>query len=535
MNIATGRIPDEDHGRRNVLWLGSSPPAMLAAHLEATTPRHVLVPITQEQFTDEAPFARALLISYDGEDPDHLNASVFAAVIDQAALHGLFVGIVQRVPSEAPLRMPSVAAQRRFADLCETLNLEHVRYEHLPGFNWTICAEVILRHCPGRGDRPEMRLEGDVPGDAEQCMLLRRAFNELAGVSLRMLEGGRSSAGVWQVTPEDPSQPFLTLPLVVKAQVLEKMQRERSNCILLKGLVPPRLYADLHVDRCVEGVTMGVVVYDLVSRADSFRNALSGAERPGVLVESLYQHTLHGPHSAGRTPKFAQLAAELSSPRLSVIRWNDDLACSAQQACSQTPSVRDMSQLRTAMEALPAIPYYTATVHGDLHEGNLFVPEGTHDVMIIDYGSVLTDAPIVMDFACLEVSLVMWSYDRTNSINSSIDVETPSNCEGLVPWLHRAFTLPSRGFPKRNCPLPWLAQAVCAIRVALGACEPDQLSYAIALAGYLLRFASYPDGRAMQTRVLAYSLADNLVCGIEDELLRRAGIVHRRARIVLRT
>jgi hypothetical protein len=157
---------------------------------------------------------------------------------------------------------------------------------------------------------------------------------------------------------------------------------------------------------------------------------------------------------------------------------------------------------------LPAMPFVAATVHGDAHAGNLFVPANSSDVLMIDYGSVLENAPAVADPACLEVSLI---FPPTDS--RSISLPRPSE-----EWRRAAFRYPldSSAVPPMSGPDDWLPQAVRAIRGQARAIDPSPTSYAIAVVSYLVRFASFDDNASTGERAFAYELA----CGLVDAVTR---------------
>ena len=155
--------------------------------------------------------------------------------------------------------------------------------------------------------------------------------------------------------------------------------------------------------------------------------------------------------------------------------------------------------------------FVSATVHGDLHAGNLFVAANSSDVLLIDYGSVLQNAPLVADPACLEVSLCFPPADESRSIR----VVRPSQ-----EWRRAAYRPPLD--PTVVPALPgtdsWLSRAVRAIRVQAQVIDPNPAAYAIAIVSYLVRFASFDDAASVEERALAYELACRLVAAVERDL-----------------
>jgi hypothetical protein len=226
-----------------------------------------------------------------------------------------------------------------------------------------------------------------------------------------------------------------------------------------------------------------------------------------VLVASLFGQTLRGflsrVHSEKR--RLGQLVAE---GRPGVLRWTDDLGEAAKVARARVPALPTPEHLRTLITSAPERPVHLATVHGDLHAGNLFVRANGTDVIIIDYGSVASEAPLVLDPACLEVSLAFPPGDAESVLFA--DPEAEHTVRSLYRWpLRGGGALEgSRSWPPQQ---EWLAQAVRAIRMQAFALEPDAEVYGLVLGSYLLRYASFADHASVADRALAYECGCQLV------------------------
>ncbi len=173
--------------------------------------------------------------------------------------------------------------------------------------------------------------------------------------------------------------------------------------------------------------------------------------------------------------------------------------------------VIQVDALARRISAIPPITFSAATVHGDLHAGNLFVAAGTCDVSIIDYGSILQDTVAVADAACLEVSL---TFPPTE------DLSTVAGLGLSRDWRKAAYR-----YPLDPCAVPtlveagsWIADAVKAIRSQARLTEPRPAPYALAVAAYLVRCASFADHAPLDERAIAYEVACQLIAGVEAEL-----------------
>jgi hypothetical protein len=256
----------------------------------------------------------------------------------------------------------------------------------------------------------------------------------------------------------------------------------------------------------VEGDKLGLVVYDVVERASSFRAAVPCA--PAALIASIFGQTLKGFHSCA-TPRLRPIGVEAA--RLKLFRWSDSLRDVASFAGGIDDEVMQVDELARRVLALPPIHFSAATVHGDLHAGNLFVAAGTCDVSIIDYGSILQDTLAAADAACLEVSLTFPPTD---------ELPTALGCGLTRDWRRAAYRYPldPSTVPTLAGTGSWVTDAVRAVRSQARLTEPRSAPYALAVAGYLIRSASFADHGPLEERAIAYEIACQLVVSAEAEL-----------------
>jgi len=308
---------EHDGSRRVVLWLGAMAPRRLVAGCGLHDLR--VISATRWSVGTLTPRARALVLEAPISDSEF---AIWGAQVSAEALdHGIAVALVHyHRESRLPLMEPNELLQYFEA----VKALQHAGLPDVRALygDWGAVANWARDHDPGLGANRQLVLTGNVPEDGASELLLRRAFHDLTSISLELLVGGKSGAGVWLVRPGQSDLFRRAMPFVVKIHTREKMDRERSNWLIVRDGVPSRLHAPLDPDRCVRGHALGLVVYAVVDRAVPFRSALSMA--PEALVASVFKHTLSGFHASARTAN-CSAAAEFGDGRLKALRWSDDL------------------------------------------------------------------------------------------------------------------------------------------------------------------------------------------------------------------
>jgi len=504
--------PSEDE-RNHVLWVGRPVPRRFTGELMNRGFDVLTITLDADAVSAAAPTARALVLEVSEEVTD---AGLWAgAILDTALAHGLAVGFV--LPT---LTDDDIVHERRMQDALYSATSSvvstHVGRVRAFFWDWVRLAEWIMdKHRPGPGASSTLRLEGLVPTDPVVETLLRRAFHDLIGVRLEALPGGKSGAGVWIARPSVADHARRTPPFLVKWNTLQKT-REEQSCYSLyaQNAVSFRLRPPLHPSRCVESATHGLLVFDFIERAIPFRSALR-AYPAGQLVGSLFDHTLSGCLGCASDTR-APLAAPFE--RIKVLHWSDGLRVAAAVARERNEDLPDVDELRNQLTMLPPVQYRMATSHGDLHSGNLLVAAGSSDVLLIDFGSIAYGMPVVTDPACLEVSITFAPADAAPELGRSTSPAADAE------WLRAAYQFPLEPFtvPRRDDHEGWLADAVRAVRSAARQHEASPVPYAIAVASYLVRYASYDDNGSIEDRSLAYELACGLVHKVDSSLKDRS-------------
>lgn len=531
---AAAGTPYPDSARHDVLWIGGSkPPALeLACRGRGLS----LWSASRLDVRTAAPAARALVLELPWADPEL--AAWGPRVIAEALAHGLVVALVMQDPEGSQLELPAVAGferdqqhHLRYGDLVRLIapdNDPRVRARYQ---KWEEVAQWAASHMPGPGENAGFSVLGFRPAAPEAQLLLRRALGDLCEVHLKVYSDGKSGATVCAVTPTARTRDGWAQPLIVKIDSIAAIRTEKSNYGSVRDAIRFHFHAQLHRERCVEGAELGISVYDMVDGAAPLRDAFPSGD-PVALARSVFERTLACWQRQAR-PVVRPIIPDFQKERLKALRWTAALDEASDAARRPGKSLSSVPDLRARIDALPAMTYKTGIVHGDLHPGNLFVRSGTADVVVIDYGSVQQDAPVVADMACLEVGLAFPMSApavvcECEPVLGAASSEPADHAELYGAGLARGWFKASYRYPitaadvAPSAAVTWLAPAVQAIRSAAQAQEMDCLPYAVAIMCYLLRAASFDD-RPLPDRALAYELACGLLGQCEAEVTRRSG------------
>jgi len=364
-------------------------------------------------------------------------------------------------------------------------------------------AYEIDRHSPGPPFSARLELLGDVPAD-EQCLLLfRRAFSDLDVLQLRKLQGGMSGAAVWEGRAGGRSAGLRPHPFLVKHGPLAKIRDENQRFSqFVKRRRHWRNVPDFIDEWYVEGSRHGLLVQEFIDSAWPFAEAVIRAN-PAPLIANLFEVALAGCHGAGG-PSIGRPFQAFTD--LKALKWDRaDLQAAAARAKVIEPLVLELEDFRRAFESLPAIPYRRGLIHGDLHQGNLFVHAGSSDVLVVDFANAAY-GPVVADHACLEVSLAfpIRETDCTEPV-------------GYTAWLDLIYEPPlcATQVAEMHGGQAGIAAAIRAIRANATAVNGRAEAYDVAVAAYLIRFAAFGD-QAVTRRAHAYILAAHLLQACSD-------------------
>ncbi len=479
--------------RTSVLWLGGPAPAELVAALHER--RILLKQVTEGVLLPALPTARAVLLPFEGD------AELFRARArrtgDLALDHGLLIVLC------CPVAKDREAFLQVVPPLKERFPSHRVR---VPTEAWTEVvpelAEWIARYDPGPGSEQLPNMTG-LPAwvTDEISILLSRAFFDFEEIHLDEIKPGHSGARLLKVHPvrQKPEGPARLQPYIVKIDERDRIAGEiEKYWKYVAGAVPFNQRPNLDERRYVEGRGQALLVQDFIERAVPLEEALQKGSAM-LFLASLFESALAE----------CRLCQSVAAPSivsalndLKLLDWSGDLDSAAREAARDLGATRGVADLRGVVEKLPNSPCVRCTIHGDLHAGNVFVATGSTDAILIDFYKT-TLGPAVADTAALEVSLTFPSGEHDLS---------PELESVLLELYQTPLAAPSRRTVRGD--YRWLWDAVRAVRVFTraiesGASSPDP--YAMAVAGYLLKFASYGDNLPLRRRAVAFWLAERLV------------------------
>jgi hypothetical protein len=454
--------------RRDVLWIGKTPPPALLAALDEHELRSCAV--SESGSVLAAPTARALILEFDGDIASFV--AVVRRSVNTLVDHGLLIALCHR------------NSTKREADLLQHVDqailktAEKKRYMVLVGQRWNNLAYQIVKHNPGPGAATSVEINNEITDPAVK-LFVQRAFWDFRTVRCEMLAmQGLSGATVMLVHPSragGPSDCFL--PKLMKVGPVDDIENERLRFHeYVRHTVPFNYRPNMDWERSLVGLEQAAIVQDFVEPAFPFSDAVESGGA-SVLAASLFDGALGNWRSSaiektdgvlstsiarriesGLSNKDSNLQAAFIKARLDTVKWPD-------------PS------------KLAKVPYRFCRIHGDLHAGNVFVGTTSGDCILIDFAKS-EDSASAIDPAALEVQLALSGKTSTKMLNE------------LYRWPVQLPTLTRA----------WLPNAVRAIRMFGLAGEADDRAYGLAVIDQLLRFAKFPQPK-LAVRARAARLA----------------------------
>ncbi|HEY4303423.1 MAG TPA: hypothetical protein VGM82_03090 [Gemmatimonadaceae bacterium] len=486
-------------GRTSVLWV--DPPPSTTFRGECEDRQWEFHCISVDDFIAHAPGARAVILHVNPDDTDFRQRA--QRIIDEAMMFGVTIVLLMRTRS-TQFEPPTEEEMTEFSRGLKMLRHDSTRVIRCMQNHWHELAVNLASTGNEPAANDDLKFDGHTPDELESRVLLKRAFSDAEVLYIRPLTVGKSGAEVLRIAKTAKDASLRSTELVAKIYESEDL-REESGYKLIESAVPHRLFAPVAKPRSRRGLKRSVVVYSFLHRAAPLVEMM-GSGLPD-LIESLFAHTLGTLHHVV-AEQSDNLVARLM-PR--VIRESRELD-EVSKAAAQTGAL-DWTSLRELIGAIRPIAYSLCTTHGDLHIGNLFVPEQTCDVVIIDYATVTPSSPFVVDPACLEVSLV---FPPTFML--------PAGWSNFPDpdWLRRAFqypfTITNLGGPGAESSL---VGAIEVIRRRMKKSGEDRAVYGMGVAAFLLRFASFEDNGTRERRVIAYEIAATILEAVRRELDQR--------------
>lgn len=481
--------------RRTVIWIGppGPKPLLTASCGQQGLELREVEPNEVEQL---APQSRAVLMPVATSDAEFIRRARTAARL--CMTHGLHMVLVIATEAVSP-QWPAKEETDMYSKVWHRLRAEGLPVRGL-NYDWSAVASELARLAMEPGENRALIVTGADLRDPEKTRLLRRAFYDYRELHLEALDGGKSGARTLRVT--EGSAPDPSRPVVAKVSSPDKIDRERSAYETIEKRVPYRLYASMIKERCLSASQHALAVYRFLELCDPLADRLGHAGVP--FVDHLFSDTLGGLHEphGDRTAPVQEIFGDNGCK---LLLWTDDLEAAAAEARQRDPLLPGPTELRALIEELPRHDYKCGTVHGDLHIGNLFVPSASTEAVIIDYGSVASERPLLVDPACLEVSLVFPPM--------YLVPQKPAPRLPLRSQLLSAYRYPLRtGVSKhlhdvvgRSC-----AVMIRRIRETARKLDSNPTGYPITVAAYLLRYCSYGENASVTDRSVAYELAAHL-------------------------
>lgn len=489
--------------RRDVLWLGRTGTDKFQADCRSRGNRE-LHTVNLETWRECSSTACALALEVPFDDEPFEWAPDFA---EEVLVHGLLLALVQ------PFEPVDISIEQFGNFYHKAKQLYDIDPSRVKLF-YRGRDEVLdwLDMAPSTpGPNLGLRLSGPAAVEGADWTLFQRAFCDAEEIFVEELPGGMSGARVYKVQPFDGSR-RPRRPLIAKRHSLEKKRNESSNYQSVRDSIPLQLHAPLLQGKCVEGTHSALSVYEFVGDAIPLTTALQ-AGNPGRILPQLFRGAfLQSIRNA--QPSLEEVGVLLDDGGVAgVVKWTDELERSAQRARGTWPEIPAPQELREVLRSLGPMTCRIGMVHGDLHSGNVLYSRGIEAAVPIDYGRVMASAPIAMDPATLEVSLVF------PQLGADSLLEQIGSEEAFEAWLHEKYAPPLtiHGHVEQTGGLSWLSEAIAAIRIEALSMEPNPRIYTLAIASALLRTASYPDHGRAQARAIAYGRAAILLTTLAAE------------------
>jgi len=364
----------------------------------------------------------------------------------------------------------------------------------VPGWLPHELAEECARHEPGPPANALLRIEATFSLTESHEVLLRRAFQDFAGLRAARLFGG-ANPNVWRIDAAHNDGRACD-PFVVKADRRMRITEEIEVVEqFVNEYVPFPNRAPVSLDRCVSGAHERLIVSMFVDRAmrlDEY--ILSGS--PGQVITNLFDVALRT-WRANRRMEARQVGKEFGA--LGIFGRTQLLQAVARNVGATVASPQELVR---RLQDLPQQEIALAYGHGDLHPRNIYVRHNTAEVVLIDFPRSGEMTALSRDPATLDVALALYP-TRLDSPTRKRVAERLSR-----DVIRRLYTPPLLPLAVGRIEDPRI-EAVRHIRVQVQGDGISEAEYEIAVASYLLRFAERGD--VMALRALAYELADRLL------------------------
>jgi hypothetical protein len=402
--------------------------------------------------------------------------------------------------------------------------------------DWEQLANLIIHntsgHAPSSALEIEARdtLDGEIILNPEHELLIRRAFWNCRKVRLYGKANGLSGVSAYEgyaylasneVGGEWPYRFFVK----IGARVKVAREFHKYGTTLLEN-VPFHLGPRLRLDRCVLGLSCGLIVSDFVSGAEPIRD--SAREGRGIAaISNLFNVTLLSWRRAAKDESLP--LGESLKLLLQDDDGNDRLVPPHRLARLDefTASVPIGNLIKIVKDMPPSTPVLTGMVHGDLHATNVLVR--MNDAVIIDLERIHPSMPLLFDAASLEAGLFVDGFikDRRSakdilaSVSSLYEIQAferedhhcdPSDGSAWFMECVRQIRMQAKQMERSEWQYAWMLGVVFIKK----ACNKDDFSE-----NHRVTFASPPtcdEGAREAARTLAYVIGEKIILGLATKV-----------------
>ena len=477
--------------RAKVAWSGSNDTAEFKAQLDSLA-SFELVPVENEQKLElELTTARAAVFEYGGDTP--LYIARIRRIKELAMENGVLIVLVNGsgVDSEAF----QVVANRIFADTPGPYGPESATFRPIREFQRNFCwaSHEISVWRPGPPTSFSLKIHGDY--DPKHEKLLRRGFSDFVSIEVNHIQGGKSGANVYLVTPSEQHR----TPFIAKVDDTERIAAEADSYTKFVGeTIGFNHRPNLDRARTIYTPRLSMLVEDFVERAKPVYEILRNSN-PAVIVSSIFEGALRNwrRDTSSRKVSLSREVVHLEK----ILKLRAPVFFEAAGIARKTlNSPFDGEELLSACNSIEDQYCNWSRIHGDLHAGNVYVGMGGSDVILIDFYKT-GEGPCMLDLACLEVDI---AFNREKLSHS------------LAMELYKSpLQLPSFQTSIGAGRL-WLLDTLRAIR-RFALTDLDHRAYAFALACYLIRYASFEDCGSAESRAIATCVASDLIKNFPHE------------------
>lgn len=487
--------------RNRVLWLGPKP---TDSEIREFDQRMLTLEFDPSNVNSLLPTFRGIIFKYDPDKPGYLENAI-QQLGEQAIDHGILLSSVAHDDTSYTIIKQQLDRLGISPDLHNLKTLPPTHY----------LAETIARHDPGPAPSSLGLIFQEDPSnigspDDTDRLFLKRAFCDCESILLKRLEGGHTDAKVYSAHVKFRASKVgpRPLPFFVKIDTREKTEQELHRYKTFAAhFINFHLRPNVDKQRSFVGFKRGIIVGDFVEQSDTLWNV---AKRGGAqqVLNTLFDTTLRGWRM--QNVESRGNLAKVFLNELKVVN-HDWIPEGRRRLARDQGATKNPDELLACIQSLSDRKYLVGPIHSDLHAKNVRVRN--LDAILIDFYSA-RQGPLMADPACLEVSLSigMDNHDKDDA--------------GWSRVMHSLYRLDYVNavppLAQEPSPREWLWTCVRQIRLNALAMQVDDLEYAIALALYLMRWATFqekhslPDEHDEYRKAHAYVLAERLILEMKE-------------------